>query len=109
MKFQELYKSIIKRLQEGKDENESDYESTLSTLNKDEFEKFMKKAELPYNSIDYNTFGDILIKTPDPHKVYDILIGVEDLEAYNVTNKAEDDLIIVHAGEKSVTDDDAVL
>lgn len=89
-KFQALYESII-----NEDGGSSDYEDTLSSLNKKEMQKFLKSADLPYDSVDFNTFGDIVIKTEDPHKVHDILIGVDQLEGYTIRNNASDNEVTV--------------
>ena len=98
MKFQAVYESALARLHEA--DKESDYEKTLGTLDKAAMKKFLKKADLSYKSIDYNTFGDILIKTDDPQKVHDILNGVGQLERFTITLSTKDGEVKIKSEEK---------
>ena len=81
----------------NEDGGSTDYEDTLSTLNKKEMIKFLKSADLPYDSVDFKTFGDIVIKISDCNEVHDILIGVDQLEGYTIRNNASDNEVTVKA------------
>lgn len=106
MKFSTIYEKAKKNL---KSKDDSGYEDTLSELNPEDFEKFLKVNKLPYDEVDYNTFGDILIKTEEPHNVYEALIDVESLENHSIVNKAADNLVQVRIKQTQDFDDEAII